>query len=91
MRLQLIAKISDEQLFLKCIHELGTLFYTVNSNDVVDQIAYFSGSRIVVLNIPNGLSEQLAKRIKAEGFPVDKLEIDEIQGYVKIVQGSKQQ
>ena len=91
MRLQLIAKISDEQLFLKCIHELGTLFYTVNGQGVVDQIAYFSGSRIVVLNIPNGLSEQLAKRIKAEGFPVDKLEIDEIQGYVKIVQGSKQQ
>jgi hypothetical protein len=88
MRFQLIAKISDEQLFLKCIHELGTLFYTVDAQGVVDQVAYFSGSRIVVLNIPNGFSEQLAKRIKAEGFLVDKLEIDEVQGYVKIVQGS---
>ena len=90
MRLQLIARVSDEQLFLKCIHELGTVFYTVNSNDVVEQIAYFSGSRIVVLGIPNGIGEQLAQRVKAEGFLVDKLEIDEIQGYVKIVQGSKQ-
>ena len=90
MKLQLIARVRDEQLFLKSIHELGTIFYTVNSNDAVDQIAYFSGSRIVVLNLPNGLSEQLAQRVKAEGFQVDKLEIDEIQGYVKIVQGSKQ-
>lgn len=89
MKLQLIARISDEQLFLKCIHELGTLFYTVNGQGVVDQIAYFSGSRIVVLNIPDGLSEQLARRVKAEGFLVDKLEIDEVQGYVKIVQSGK--
>jgi hypothetical protein len=87
LKLQLIAKISDEQLFLKCIHELGTLFYTVNGNGVVDRVAYFSGSRIVVLNMPNGLSEEVAKRVKAEGFCVDQLEIDETQGYVKIVQG----
>jgi hypothetical protein len=87
VKLQLIARISDEQLFLKCIHELGTLFYTVNGDGVVDKVAYFSGSRIVVLNMPNGLSEEVAKRVKAEGFRVDQLEIDETQGYVKIVQG----
>jgi hypothetical protein len=87
LRLQLIARISDEQLFLKCIHELGTLFYTVNGDGVVDKVAYFSGSRIVVLNMPNGLNEEVAKRVKAEGFRVDQLEIDETQGYVKIVQG----
>jgi hypothetical protein len=87
LKLQLIARISDEQLFLKCIHELGTLFYTVNGEGVVDKVAYFSGSRIVVLNMPDGLSEDVAKRIKAEGFRVDQLEIDEAQGYVKIVQG----
>jgi len=87
LKLQLIARISDEQLFLKCIHELGTLFYTVNGEGIVDKVAYFSGSRIVVLNMPDGLSEDVAKRIKAEGFRVDQLEIDEAQGYVKIVQG----
>jgi hypothetical protein len=87
LKLQLIARISDEQLFLKCIHELGTLFYTVNGEGVVDKVAYFSGSRIVVLNMPEGFSEDVAKRIKAEGFRVDQLEIDEAQGYVKIVQG----
>jgi hypothetical protein len=87
LKLQLIARISNEQLFLKCIHELGTLFYTVNGDGVVDKVAYFSGSRIVVLNMPNGLSEEVAKRVKAEGFRVDQLEIDETQGYVKIVQG----
>jgi hypothetical protein len=87
LKLQLIARISDEKLFLKCIHELGNLFYTTNGKGVVDQVAYFSGSRIVVLNMPDGLSEEIAKRVKAEGFRVDQLEIDETQGYVKIVQG----
>lgn len=88
MRLQLIAKISDEQLFLKCIHELGTIFYTVDDQGIIDRVAYFSGSRIVLFNASNGLTEQLAQRIKAEGFKVDSLEIDEVQGYIKIVQGS---
>ena len=88
MRLQLIAKISDEDLFLKCIHERGTIFYTVNGQGVIDQVTYFSGSRIVVLNASNGLSEQLAQRVKAEGFQVNRLEIDEVQECVKIVQGS---
>jgi len=88
LRLQLIAKISDEDLFLKCIHERGTIFYTVNGQGVIDQVTYFSGSRIVVLNASNGLSEQLAQRVKAEGFQVNRLEIDEVQECVKIVQGS---
>jgi hypothetical protein len=89
MKLQLLARVREEQLFLKCIHELGTIFYTVDSKGVVEEVAYFSGSRIVLFQQPNGLSEQLAQRIKAEGFKVDRLEIDEAQGYVKIVQGSQ--
>ena len=87
MKLQLIAKISDEDLFLKCVHERGTIFYTVNGG-VIDQVTYFSGSRIVALTTSNGVSEQLAQRVKAEGFKVDSLEIDEVQGYIKILQGS---
>jgi hypothetical protein len=87
MKLQLIAKISDEDLFLKCVHERGTIFYTVNGEGVIDQVTYFSGSRIVALTTSGGISEQLAKRVKAEGFLVDRLEIDETQGYVRIVQG----
>ena len=88
MKLQLIAKISDEQLFLKCVHERGTIFYTANGQGAIDQVTYFSGSRIVLLTTSDGVSEQLAHRVKAEGFLVDRLEIDELQGYVKIVQGS---
>jgi hypothetical protein len=87
MKLQLIAKISDEELFLKCVHERGTIFYTVNGEGVIDQVTYFSGSRIVALTRSGGVSEQLAKRVKAEGFLVDRLEIDETQGYIRIVQG----
>ena len=88
MRLQLIAKISDEGLFLKCIHELGTIFYTLNAQGAIDQVTYFSGSRIVLLTASNGISEQLAQRVRAEGFLVNRLEIDEALGYVKIIQGS---
>lgn len=88
MKLQLIARIRDPELFLKCIHERGTIFYTVGDNNAVNQVAYFSGSRIVVL-ATDGLTEQVANRVKAEGFQVDHLEIDEMQGYVKIVQGSQ--
>jgi hypothetical protein len=33
---------------------------------------------------------QMAQRIKAEGFKVDRLEIDEVHGYVKVVQGSEE-
>ena len=83
-----MAKISDEDLFVKCVHERGTIFYTVNVEGVIDQVTYFSGSRIVALTTSDGVSEQLAQRVKAEGFLVDRLEIDEVQGYVKIVQGS---
>ena len=88
MKLQLIAKISDEDLFVKCVHERGTIFYTVDGEGVIDQVTYFSGSRIILLTTSNGISEAVANRVKAEGFLVDRLEIDEVQGYVKIVQGS---
>ena len=68
MKLQLLARITDEQLLQKCIHELGTILYTVNNQGVIDQVAYFSGSRIVVLKAPKGVSEQLAQRVKAENL-----------------------
>jgi hypothetical protein len=87
MKLQLIAKISDEDLFLKCVHERGTIFYKVNDQGAIEQVTYFSGSRIIVL-ATDSLSEDVANRVKAEGFKVDSLEIDEVQGYVKIVQGN---
>jgi hypothetical protein len=87
MKLQLIAKISDEDLFLKCVHERGTIFYKVNGQGAIEQVTYFSGSRIIVL-ATGSLSEDVANRVKAEGFKVDSLEIDEVQGYVKIVQGN---
>jgi hypothetical protein len=87
LRLKLIARITDEELFLKCIHKEGALFYTVNGKGIIDQVAYFSGSRILVLSIPNGLSEEGAQQIKHVAFRVDRLEIDDIQGYIRIIQG----
>ena len=83
MRFQLIAKIKDPELLRKSIHELGTLFY-VTEKDAIFRVVYFSGSRIV--EYIGTLDEDFAKRVRAEGHKVDSIEVDEIQGYVRIVQ-----
>jgi len=84
MRFQLIAKIKDSELLRKSIHELGTLFYVTGEKDAIIRVVYFSGSRIV--EYVGTLDEEFAKRIRAEGHEVDSIEVDEIQGYVRILQ-----
>ena len=85
---QLVARINDEQLFRKAIHELGTLLYKVDSENHVDEVAYFSGSRVI--HFVGKLSEEMAKIVRAEGFQVDELELDEFAGCLKIVQKGKE-
>jgi len=84
LRFQLIAKISDAELLTKSMHELGTVFYTVGENGEITRVVYFSGSRLV--DFQGKLDQALAARIQAEGHKVSKIEVDEVQGYVKIVQ-----
>ena len=81
---QLVAKITDEHLFRKAIHELGTILYRVDGENHVDEVAYFSGSRVV--HFVGKLSEEMAAIVHADGFEVDSLELDEFNGCLKIVQ-----
>ena len=86
--MKLIAKVTDEELFRKWTHELGTILYTIDGQGVINKVVYHSGSKTVILSKPQGISEQLAHMVKGEGFLVDELEIDEMEDYVRIVQGS---
>jgi hypothetical protein len=85
MKLQLIAKISDPVLLRKSMHELGTIFYQTDGNGKISKVVYFSGSRVVEFD--GEIDEALAKRVKAEGHRVESIEVDELQGFVRIVQG----
>jgi len=84
VRLQLVAKISDAELLRKSIHELGTVFYQTDGDGSITKIVYFSGSRVV--EFKGKLDEALARRVKAEGHRVSSIEVDEFQGFVRIVQ-----
>lgn len=84
---QLVAKITDELLLKKTIHELGTLLYRVDDEGHIMEIAYFSGSRAV--HFIGKVSEELANIIRADGFLVDSMELDDASGYLKIVQKRK--
>jgi len=81
--MQLFAKTSDPTLLKKSIHRDGTTFYHLCNDDSVE-VAYFSGNRIVYFKgqIP---PEQLSI-LTHEAFQVDKIEIDEATGIVKIAQ-----
>ncbi len=85
MRLQLVAKITDAELLRKSMHELGTVFYQTDGNGNISKVVYFSGSRVV--EFTGKVDEALARRVKAEGRKVKSIEVDEFQGFVRVVQG----
>jgi hypothetical protein len=87
MKFQLVAKISDPDLLGKSMHELGTMFYQLDSKGNVARVVYFSGSRVIEYN--GKADENLTKRIRAEGHQVDIIEVDEFQSSVRIVQNKQ--
>jgi hypothetical protein len=84
MKLQLLAKITDAELLRKSMHELGTVFYQADGEGNITKVVYFSGSRVV--EFVGNVDEGLAKCVKALGHKVDNIEVDEFQGFVRIVQ-----
>ncbi len=85
MKFQLVAKISDVELLRKSIHELGTVFYQTDGDGNITKVVYFSGSRVV--EFVGNVDESLARRVKAEGHKVELIEVDDVQGFVRVVQG----
>ena len=85
MKFQLFLDTRDEALFRKATCELGTLFYrAVNAEKSEYEICYFSGSRLAKFH--GVVSEAFANYVKAMGFKVDVIEVDEFAGTVKIIQ-----
>ena len=58
--------------------------YEVKVEGNIIKVIYFSGLRVVEYN--GKVDEKLALLIRAEGFPVDLLEVDEFQDSIRIVQ-----
>ena len=85
MRFQLVARITDVELLRKSIHELGTVFYQTDGEGSITKVVYFSGSRVV--EFVGKVDEALARRVKAEGHRVESIEVDEFQGFVRVIQG----
>jgi len=88
LRFQLLAEVYDEELFRKSLHELGMLFYRcVNAAKGEYELVYFSGSRIV--KYAGAVKQELIDYIEAVGFPVEKVEIDESAGIIRVSQRPK--
>jgi hypothetical protein len=85
LRFQLVARITDVELLRKSIHELGTVFYQTDGEGSITKVVYFSGSRVV--EFVGKVDEALARRVKAEGHRVESIEVDEFQGFVRVIQG----
>jgi len=84
MKFQLLAKIVDAELLRKSMHELGTVFYQTDGDGNITKVVYFSGSRVV--EFVGKVDESLARCVKALGHRVDSIEVDEFQGFVRIIQ-----
>jgi hypothetical protein len=85
MRFQLFLDTKDENLFRKATCELGTVFYRVVDAEKSEyEIVYFSGSRLAKFH--GVVSEAFANYVKAMGFKVEVIEVDEFAGTVKIMQ-----
>ena len=81
--LKLTARISDEDLFFKLAHSLGcTLYRFVGDGSV--EIVYFSGSKLVYYK--GSLSDGHKESLKANGWEVKRIEVNEDEGIVKIEQ-----
>ena len=80
MKIQLFAETSDPEFFRKAMHELGTTVYTVDNEDNIHEVVYFSGSRVIRLT--GKIPEDLAKIIKVEGHQFKEINIDLASGIV---------
>lgn len=81
--LRLTARITDEDLFFKLQHELGcTLFRSVGNGET--EIVYFSGSKLVYFK--GKLSDSHKEMLKANGWEVRRIQVDEQEGRVHIEQ-----
>jgi hypothetical protein len=80
----LFAKVKDFELLEHSMHEKGTLFYMEDEKGVVNKVAYFSNSRIVIYE--GQVSENFAKIARSIGYKVRVLEYDDVSKRLKVEQ-----
>jgi hypothetical protein len=84
VRLQLVAKVNDPELFKKSMHERGVTLYQEDPQGSIMRVVYFSTSRVV--DFVGSLDEALANIIRADGFRVESINLDESHDSVQILQ-----
>jgi hypothetical protein len=85
MKFQLVARITSNELLRKSINERGLAFYQTDDKGNVCRVVYFSGSRVV--EFIGSIDEDMAKYLKVNDFRVNSIEVDELQGFVRIQEG----
>ena len=81
--MKLVAKISDVDLLMKSMHKLGTAFYHLCGDDIVE-VVYFSGNRIVYFK--GKMSSRDLGNVRAHAYPAKRIEIDEEAWVIKVEQ-----
>jgi len=81
--LKLIADIKDEDLLFKLLHILGATFYRSVGEGAVE-VVYFSGEKVV--HFKGKLSKEHSMLLEETAWKVAGIEIDELEGTVKIKQ-----
>jgi len=81
--MRLVAEISDADLLFSLLHSLGSTFYVEKDKGQVE-VLYFSGNRIV--HYTGKLDKDKMELLRAMGWRVKHIEVDEATGTVKITQ-----
>jgi len=81
--MKLIAEIIDEELLFKLVHQLGATFFRTVGEGIVE-VVYFSGEKVV--HYQGKVTEEHFKLLNATGWPVNSIEVSQVEGTVKIKQ-----
>ncbi len=81
--MRLFAEITDEDLLFKLSHILGATFYR-HIGEGEFEVVYFSGEKIA--HFKGKLSSEHSKLLEGTAWKVESIDINEIEGTVKIKQ-----
>jgi len=83
---KLFLEIDDGDLLFSLLHELGSTFYRPLGNGQLE-VLYYSGNRLI--HFRGALPADKIKLLEQTAWRVSDIEIDEVNGVVKISQGER--
>lgn len=81
--MKLVAKVNRFDMLKELWHDAGFCCYRLVGNGEVEAI-YFSGSKMVWFK--GKVNGEELERLKSQAWPVQDIQIDEVEGVVKISQ-----